>query len=243
MTPEKSLDSATLVYLTAASATAGLHALIPDHWLPFVLMGRARGWRVTKTLALASASGALHVLLAIGLGVATYALGRSGAQALAQRAGETLEVLSSGALAIFGFGYGAASWLRERRYHPPAAAGAPASGEADHPGHHHGHLLERWFKGSLTGVSLVVVIGVSPCALAFPILLASAAHLGMAGVLVVAAGFGAATMLTTLLVTLVGSLSARRLDFPFLTRYGDLLSGILIGLVGSSLCLSELLGR
>ena len=89
----------------------------------------------------------------------------------------------------------------------------------------------------------MVVIGVSPCALAFPILLASAAHLGMAGVLLVAAGFGAVTMLTTLIVTLIGCLSARRLDFPFLTRYGDLLSGILIGLVGASICLSELLGK
>lgn len=241
MTPERSLDPATFVYLVAASATAGLHALIPDHWLPFVLMGKARGWRVAKTLALASASGALHVLLAIGLGVGTYALGRSGAQALAHRLGETLGVLSSGALAIFGFGYGTASWLRERRHHPPHPGVEPHSeGE---PGHHHGHLLERWFKGSLTGVSLVVVIGVSPCALAFPILLASAAQLGMGGVLLVAAGFGAATMLTTLAVTLLGSLSARRLDFPFLTRYGDLLSGILIGLVGTSICLSEILGR
>src|SRR5262245_13328108 len=241
MTPERALDPATLVYLTAASATAGLHALIPDHWLPFVLMGRARGWRVAKTLALASAGGALHVLLAIGLGVATYALGHGGAQALAQRIGETLGVLSSGALAIFGFGYGAASWLRERRHHPSSSAGS-ADGEV-HAGHHHGHLLERWFKGRLTGVSLVVVIGVSPCALAFPIFLASAARLGMGGVVLVAAGFGAATMLTTMIVTLIGSLSVRRLDFPFLTRYGDLLSGILIGLVGASVCLSELLER
>ena len=55
------MDPAALVYLTAASATAGLHALIPDHWLPFVLMGRSRHWSVAKTLALASASGALHV--------------------------------------------------------------------------------------------------------------------------------------------------------------------------------------
>jgi len=242
MTPEQTLDPATLVYLTAASATAGLHALIPDHWLPFVLMGKARGWRVAKTLALASASGALHVLLAIGLGAGTYLLGRSGAQVLAHRLGETLGVLSSGALAVFGFGYGAASWLRERRYHPAASHDHDHDHDTD-AGHHHGHLLERFFKGSLTGVSLVVVIGVSPCALAFPILLASAAQLGISGVLIVAAGFGAATMLTTLLVTLIGSVSARRLDFPFLTRYGDLISGILVGLVGASICLSELLGR
>src|SRR5213594_3028688 len=103
------MDPAAIVYLTAAGATAALHALIPDHWLPFVLMGRARRWSVAKTLALASASGALHVILAVGLGLLTYALGRGGAEALARRIGESLEVLSAAALALFGFAYGAAS--------------------------------------------------------------------------------------------------------------------------------------
>jgi nickel/cobalt transporter (NicO) family protein len=237
----EAMDPAALVYLTAASATAALHALIPDHWLPFVLMGRARRWSLAKTLALASASGMLHVFLAVGLGALTYALGRGGAEALAHRIGEKLEVLSSAGLALFGFVYGAASWQRERKHHP---AHPPRGGGGSPPGedsHHHGHLLEHWFKGRLTGLSLVVVIGVSPCALAFPILLAAAASLGISGVLMVAAGFGLVTMLTTLAVTLVGALSARRLDFPFLTRYGDLISGFLIGLVGTVVCLGELL--
>jgi nickel/cobalt exporter len=231
------MDSAAAVYFTTATATAGLHALIPDHWLPFVAMGRARNWSVAKTLALASASGSLHVILAIGLGLVTYRLGHPGAEALARWIGQTLGVLSSCALVLFGLVYGAGSWLRERRHHP--AAGESSAGE---PGHHHGHLLERWFQGNLSGASLVLVIGASPCALAFPILLASAANLGPGGVVLVSAGFGFATMATTLLVTLAGSLSVRRLDFPFLTRYGDLISGGLISLVGAVLCLSELVG-
>jgi len=61
-------------------------------------------------------------------------------------------------------------------------------------------------------------------------------------VLFVSAGFGLATTATTLAVTLVGFLSARRLDFPFLTRYGDLISGVLIGLVGTAVCVGEILG-
>ena len=235
------MDPAALVYLTAAGATAALHALIPDHWLPFVLMGQTRRWSTTKTLAMASAGGLLHVLLAIALGLLTFRLGKSGAEALARRLGETLEVLSSGALALFGFAYGTLSWLRERRHHPPHATGEEGS-RVTEGGHHHGHLLERWFQGDLTGLSLVLVIGVSPCALAFPILLASAASLGFAGVLMVAAGFGVITMMTTLAITLVGSLSARRLEFPFLTRYGDLISGVLIALVGTTICLMELMG-
>jgi nickel/cobalt exporter len=234
------MDSSAIVYFVAAGATAGLHALIPDHWLPFVAMGRTRNWSVSKTLALASASGALHVFLAIGLGLLAYSLGRPGAEAVAQRMGETLEVLSSGSLTVFGIVYGAGSWLRERRHHPSSEPGAGASHAAE-KGHHHGHLLEKWFQGELSGASLVLVIGASPCALAFPILLASAASLGVGGVVLVAVGFGAATMLTTVIVTLAGSLSVRRLDFPFLTRYGDLISGVLISIVGAVLLVSEVL--
>jgi nickel/cobalt transporter (NicO) family protein len=233
--------STAVIFATTASATAALHALIPDHWLPFVLLSRSRNWSIAKTLVLASAGGLVHVLLAAGLGWATYALGEGRADAVVHRIGGTMEILSSGGLALFGLLYGTASWYRERRHHPSPGDHAPVpSLSARH--HHHGHLLERWFTGDLTGLSLVLIIGVSPCALAFPILLAGAAALGVSGVLLVAAGFGAATMVTTLGVTLFALLSARRLDFPFLTRYGDLISGMLIGGVGAVLCLSQILG-
>jgi nickel/cobalt exporter len=236
------MEPAAMVFLAAASATAALHALIPDHWLPFVLMGRARKWTTGKTLALASAGGLIHVCLAVILGWGAYGIGRSGAEALAHRVGETLEVLSSLGLTLFGIVYGAYSWDRERRHHSP-------EGSFDGPGdererrHHHGHVLERFFGGDLTGFSLVVVIGVSPCALAFPILLASAASLGVSGVLLVAVGFGLVTMITTLAVTLMGLLSARRIDFPFLSRYGDLISGALITLVGAFLFVFEVMRK
>ena len=234
------MPPSAFVFITAAGAAAVLHALIPDHWLPFVLMGRSRRWSLARTLALASAGGLIHVCLAVGLGIAVIALGRGGAEAVARRAGETLEFLSAVALALFGFLYGALSWRRERRHHA-ASPGSDGAGSPPEEGHHHGHLLERWFRADLTALSLVVVIGVSPCALALPILLASAASLGVGGVLAVAASFGAVTLITTVGVTLFAVLGTRRLDFPFLSRYGDLASGILIGLVGTLLALSELL--
>ncbi len=227
------MDPTSVIFLAAAGTTAALHALIPDHWLPFVLMGRSRKWSVAKTLGLASAAGLLHLCLAVGLGLLTFQLGHEGAQAAARRLGETLEVLSSLGLAAFGFFYGAYSWRREWRHHPAEEHdhGGEGTPRRD-PHHHHGHLLERWFGGDLSGWSLVAVIGISPCALAFPVLLAGAASLGIGGVLLVAAGWGIVTMLVTVAVTLVGFLSAEKVDFPFLSRYGDLISGVLIGLVG-----------
>lgn len=235
------MEPAAIVFVAAAAAAGSLHALIPDHWLPFVVMGRSRNWSVSKTLALAATGGLLHVCLSVVLGILTYYLGREGAEVAARKAGETLEALSSLGLVVFGIAYGAYSWLRERRHHPigEAAPGAPGMPAGTH---HHGHLLEGWFRGNLSGVSLVVVIGVSPCALAFPILLASAATLGVTGTLMVAMGFGMATMVTTLAVTLFGAASARRIQLPFLTHYGDLISGALISGVGLVLFLFEVSG-
>jgi nickel/cobalt transporter (NicO) family protein len=236
------LEPAAIVFLATASATAALHALIPDHWLPFVLMGRSRNWSTRKTLALASAGGLLHVCLAFALGLAVYGIGKGGAEAVARRMGEKLEAVSSLGLAVFGVVYGTFSWLRERRHHPTAGGTMSPGGEPDRT-HHHGHLLEAWVGKDLTGLTLVVVIGVSPCAVALPILLATAATLGMRGVLLVAAGFGMVTMGTTVVITLVGFLSAKRIEFPFLTRYGDLISGILIALVGAFLFGYQVSGR
>jgi len=231
-----------IVLLSAASAAAALHALIPDHWLPFVLMGRSRNWTLGKTLSLALAAGLLHVVLAVGMALLTYRLGLQGAEAVARGIGEKLEVLSSASLAVFGFLYGAYSWSRERKHHSPSGPHTAGGAAREDAPHHHGHLLEGWFHGRLSGWSLVVVIGVSPCALALPIILASAASLGGGGVLMVAAGFGVVTMLTTLIVTLAAFLSARHVDFPFLNRYGDLISGVLIGMVGTLLLAGEMGG-
>ncbi|HMC82259.1 MAG TPA: hypothetical protein VKL61_03420 [Candidatus Polarisedimenticolia bacterium] len=236
------MEPAAIVFLAAASATAALHALIPDHWLPFVLMGRSRNWSTRKTLTLASAGGLLHVCLAVVLGLAALWIGKGGAEAVARKMGETLEVFSSLGLAIFGMIYGTYSWVRERRHHPRARGMGSPGGELD-KAHHHGHILEGWFGRDLSGLTLVLVIGVSPCALALPILLATAATLGISGVLLVAAGFGVVTMATTLVITLVGFMSAKRIDFPFLTRYGDLISGILIALVGIFLFGYEVAGH
>ncbi len=60
--------------LTTVAATgfsvAFFHAAIPTHWLPFVLVGRAREWGRGKTLAVTLLAGLGHVLLTSGLGLA-----------------------------------------------------------------------------------------------------------------------------------------------------------------------------
>ena len=63
------MDTSYLITLGFTGFTvAFLHAAIPTHWLPFVMVGRARGWSPARTLA--------AVALAGGLGLARVAVAR-----------------------------------------------------------------------------------------------------------------------------------------------------------------------
>src|SRR5689334_9545383 len=60
--------------LTTVAATgftvAFVHAAIPTHWLPFVLVARARTWSRAKTLMVTLLAGLGHVALTSLLGLA-----------------------------------------------------------------------------------------------------------------------------------------------------------------------------
>ena len=67
-------DSTVYMLLTTAGATALFHTLIPDHWLPFVLVGKARGWSVGTTALVSGFSALIHVALSVVLGLATLGI-------------------------------------------------------------------------------------------------------------------------------------------------------------------------
>jgi hypothetical protein len=221
------VTSAAVLLFLSACGTATLHALIPDHWLPFVVMARAQGWSLRRTVILTGSAGLLHVALSILLAVAAIALGVPSARELAARAGRPLESITGALLLLFGLAYGAWAYQREARAHAHAAADLQTPPHV----HAHGHLLERWFRRVVTGGALVVLIGISPCAVLAPILFV-ASTVGRAAVLTAALGFALCTIGTMIAVTLAALRSIRRLDLPFLSRYGDLISGVLLAAVG-----------
>jgi len=230
-------STAFLLFLSSCS-TAVIHALIPDHWLPFVLMARAQGWSERRAAALTGLAGVLHVLVTVVAGGLTILVGSASIHSLAQRSGHSLGFVGGFLLAVFGVAYGIFRHLREARVH--SAAGPERVDQSADGGHVHvhGHLLERWFHGALTAGALVLVIGISPCALLVPILFAASAA-GLGAVLAAALGFGLCTIGTMVGVTVVAMRGMRRIELPFFTRYGDLISGALVGAVGLLLMLHE----
>lgn len=234
------ISAATLLVLSSC-AYAVIHALIPDHWLPFVLLARTHEWSDRHLAGLAALAGLLHAGVSTLIAFAAIVFGTGSARDLAQRTGHSLEFLSGALLIVFGLGYGFYAHLREARAHR-RVDGPEKAGEGRL--HAHGHLLQGWLGGSLSGAALVAVIGISPCALLIPVLFTASTE-GLGTMLAAIIGFTLCTVVTMIAVTLTSvrllraTRGARRLDLPLVTRYGDLASGVLIAAIGLCVMLLE----
>ena len=227
-------STGALLFLSSC-ATAIIHALIPDHWLPFVLMARSRNWSEGQTIVMVALAGVLHVTATLAVAAVAIVVGSDPARLLADRIGASLESLAGVLLIVFGVAYGIWAHRREARAHAPSGDQSTNHG----PMHAHGHLLGRWFQGTASGGALVAIIGVSPCILLQPILFGAAAR-GVAVVAATAIGFAVCTLATMIGVTLIATRGIRRIELPFFTRYGDLISGLLIAAIGLFVFIQEL---
>ncbi|HKQ62519.1 MAG TPA: hypothetical protein VJS92_14605 [Candidatus Polarisedimenticolaceae bacterium] len=231
--------SAQAVWATA-TATALAHTLIPDHWLPFVLIGRARGWSVAYTAAVSGLSAAIHVGLSVALGL--VALGVGGG--LARAVGGGLEQANPWLLVLFGVGYALWAWRKGAHFHPggrllhrdePGTA-CPGGEAGDHSQHLHYHADDRLIRGdSVRGaLALAAIVGANPCVVLLPLLLTSAAS-GTAALARVALAYALPTVALMIGLSVLGVSASRRLYVPLAARHMEAASGVLIALLGAVL--------
>ncbi|MBT3278126.1 MAG: hypothetical protein HN909_08335 [Phycisphaerales bacterium] len=70
------MNTEAITLLTTAASLGVLHTLIgPDHYVPFVAMGNARGWSLMRTLWITLVCGMGHVLSSVLIGTIGIALG------------------------------------------------------------------------------------------------------------------------------------------------------------------------
>ena len=182
-----------------------LHTLIPSHWLCFVAVGKAQGWRTRKTLGVTATAAILHVATTVAIGVGIIALGRRFLD------GEILERLS--AFVLIGLG---ALYLVLHLFHI---------------GHH--HEKDAKVPHRVAVVSLIFTVTASPCSGAIPFLVASAGQWKM--VALVSAVLLITTLGNMLLLVGLTSLGIEKLRFEFIERYEKLLVGGVLGLLGAAI--------
>ncbi len=168
------MDSLWILPLAATGfSVAFLHAAMPTHWLPFVAVGRARGWSDRRTLAAVALAGGGHVLATTVLGVALAWFGFE----LSERFDHAFHW--GAAVVLIGLG----AWLAFRPPHGRDCAHCRGRPEAIPPA--------AGDRAALWGLFLTLTL--SPCELMLPVYLTAAPH-GWAAVAWLSAVLGAATL-------------------------------------------------
>lgn len=235
--------SEPLAVLALTAASLGfLHTLLgPDHYLPFVFMGRAGEWSRGKTLAITLACGMGHVLSSVLLGAVGIGLGLAVArlEALESFRGE----LAAWALIAFGLVYLAWGLRRagRRRSHTHVHA-HPDGAVHSHPHRHehehlhvHGADQQEQAGVAVTPWILFAIFVFGPCEPLIPLLMYPAANQNLWGVALVTGVFGVATLATMGAAVLFCQWGLERLPLGNLQRYTHALAGAALALCGLTL--------
>ncbi len=245
--------------LAGTAATLGLvHTVIgPDHYLPFIVIGRARNWTLRKTLFVSFLAGLGHILSSVVLGFVGIALGI----AVAKLEGVESARGSIAAWLLIGFGLAYFLWGMRRAWRnkphthphlhdheedhvhphgPDLGVHDPAHMHVHQHAHTHTHELaehahphgEEPKKANVTPWVLFTIFVFGPCEPLIPLVMYPAARHSTAGVALVAASFGFVTIATMLVIIAAVSFGASFVRLGKLERYSHALAGLMIFVSG-----------
>ncbi len=145
-----------LFLLSGAFILTLLHTILPEHWMPFVLIGKAQKWDTRKTIGVAILAATGHVLITVFLGLIVLFITES----VLEYVGDFSRVIPSVILAVLGIVY-------------------LVQGVRNNHTHTHAPVISN----RTTIISLVTAFSFSPCEAVIPtfILASQIGWLGFAG--------------------------------------------------------------
>ena len=227
----------SLPLLGAAAAVAFMHtALGPDHYLPFLMLSRARGWSRARTLAVTIGCGIAHVGSSVALGMIGLAIGAGlgWVQRVEGVRGDWA------AWALVGLGSAYALWgirraLRSRSGLEPHAHEGRIHVHLGGAAHHHHHGAHH---DPSTFWALFIVFALGPCEPLFPLFLVPASRGAWTLAGITAGVFGIVTIATMSVLVLTAHAGLERLPLGRLERWSHAAAGGVIALSGLAiLCL------
>jgi len=221
--------------LIMSAATLGvIHTLLgPDHYLPFIVLSKARNWSRTRTLWITFISGVGHVTGSVVLGLIGIAMGISLSRLEAIEASRGSVV--GWMLIAFGILYSAYGLYKYFR--KGAHVHLPAFLRPKSIRHRDLHLAEGDLEkddqaGRLTPWILFLIFVFGPCEVLIPMLVYPAAEMSGLGVFLVALVFGISTVGTMLLVVYLGYRGFSFVRFKGKEYQIHLFAGLIILLAG-----------
>lgn len=228
-----------LVILVGTAAWIGmLHTLAgPDHYLPFIVISRARNWSAVKTGTVTFLCGLGHVLSSVVLGaIGIVIMELMGAmQWLEDVRGSLAAWLLIGfGLAYFAWGVRKAILNKPHTHKHLHAAGEDHSHEHVHEsGHVHVHENENQEQFNITPWILFIIFVFGPCEALIPMMMFGAKVAGSPwGALPVAVVFSIATISTMFVVVLAAAYGLKLVPSKGWERYSHAMAGAAICMSG-----------
>jgi len=217
------LESQTLL-VGAVGAVGVLHTLVPDHWLPIVILARQRGWSKVETARGCPGRLRTHRFHA-GNRRGRMDRWRHGRK----RYGAVIDTASSIALIGFGLWIAISAWLEAHRHRAHSHNdGIPHAHRIDKQ---HGEAGDRTTAPRRDRTALLLIVGSSPMVEGIPLFFAARGY-GTGLIAVMAVVFAASTIATYLVLCVTSASQLQSLHFGAFERHGEALSGAIIAIVG-----------
>lgn len=219
----------TLLAITAASI-GFFHTLFgPDHYLPFIMMSKARNWSTPKTMLITFLCGVGHVGSSVILGIIGVSVG------IALTRIEFFESfrgnLAAWAFIAFGLVYfiwGLRKAIRNKPHTHLHIHEDGTSHEHDHAHiKDHSHVHESKGK-TITPWILFTIFVLGPCEPLIPILMYPAAKNNIGGLILVTLIFAVVTISTMMVVVYVTSTGIKLIPLKKMEKYSHALAGAII---------------
>lgn len=229
--------------LAAAAGVAVLHSILPDHWVPLAVIGRAERWSLLRTGKVGAWTGVGHVAGSLALGVVLIVIGL-GVGSIVK-----LEGWIVGAILIatgIGFFIWGALRHRDGHGHPhPHTHGPPHGHDHGHlhdHDHAHGHAHEhvhddaeasRLPKGRTVAWLIPVGIAASPDPTILPVFLAGAT-LGLVAAVETVVVYAVVTILVITGLTVAATVGGYQVEWPWLEAHAEQVTAGVLVLMGAA---------
>jgi len=207
-----------LLLVGAVIAVGVLHTMVPDHWVPITLIARQKKWTRAQIVRAALQAGTGHVVTTLLIALVVWIAG----VAVASRFGNLVDIISSLALIGFGLWIALGSWYEMHHEH----------------GHYHGdvyHSHDHDAHGAHAQTSkrtaLLLILGSSPMIEGIPAFFAASKY-GIALIIPMAILFAISTIATYVVLCVYSTALLHNLKFAAFEKYGEVLSGAFIALIG-----------
>ncbi len=217
--------------MATAATIAFVHTVFgPDHYLPFIVLSRARGWSIVKTIWITLLCGIGHVGSSIVLG----AIGIGAGIGVSKLIGIESYRGNIAAWAFLAFGLVYTVWGIRRAIlnKPHKHYHTHTNGTVHVHDHTHQNSHDHLHGKNMTPWILFIIFVLGPCEPLIPILMYPAAQRSTWGIIQVSLIFSTITILTMIVLVVLATYGLKMVTFGRLERYTHAIAGATICLSG-----------